>query len=124
MSSAVVDYIERDAVVATVQHYIDGGTSGKSADMRPAFHSDATIYGYVGPDLLAGSIQGLFEWVDGNEPASGLQARFAAVEIFDSVAAVRLELDNWSGHRFTDLLTLLKVDGEWKIVSKAFHLHA
>jgi hypothetical protein len=36
---------------------------------------------------------------------------------------VRLELDNWTGHRFTDMFTLLKVDGEWKIISKVFHLH-
>ena len=35
----------------------------------------------------------------------------------------RLEIDNWTGHRFTDLFTLLKVDGEWKIMNKVFHLH-
>jgi putative lumazine-binding protein len=32
--------------------------------------------------------------------------------------------DDWTGHRFTDLFTLLKVDGEWKIMNKVFHLHA
>jgi hypothetical protein len=37
---------------------------------------------------------------------------------------VRLELDNWTDHRYTDLFTLLKVDGEWKIMNKVFHLHA
>ena len=36
---------------------------------------------------------------------------------------MRLELDNWTGHRFSDLFTLLKVDGDWKIMNKAFHLH-
>ena len=34
-----------------------------------------------------------------------------------------LELDNWGLHRFTDLFTLLKVDGQWKIMNKVFHLH-
>jgi hypothetical protein len=34
-----------------------------------------------------------------------------------------IELDNWTGHRFTDLLSLLKTDGEWKIMNKVFHLH-
>lgn len=40
-----------------------------------------------------------------------------------TVATVRLEMDNWTGHRFTDFFTLLKVDGEWKIMNKVFHLH-
>ena len=31
---------------------------------------------------------------------------------------MRLELDNWTGYRFTDLFTLLKVDGEWNIMNK------
>ncbi len=40
------------------------------------------------------------------------------------MATVRLELDNWTSYRFTDMFTLLKVDGEWKIMNKVFHLHA
>jgi hypothetical protein len=71
-----------DAIAETVQRYVDGGRSGRAADMKPAFHPGATIFG-----------------------------------------PVRLELDNWTGHRFTDMFTLLKVDGEWKIISKVFHLH-
>ena len=91
--------------------------------MKPAFHEDATIFGYVGPDLFAGPIQKLFDWNDENGPATGLQARLASIDLIDTVATVRLELDNWTGHRFTDLFTLLKVDGEWKIMNKVFHLH-
>jgi len=40
------------------------------------------------------------------------------------VATARLELDDWTGYRFTDLFTLLKIDGQWKIMSKVFHLHS
>ena len=40
-----------------------------------------------------------------------------------TIATVRLELDDWTGHRFTDMFTLLKSNGEWKIISKVFHLH-
>ncbi|MCZ6822573.1 MAG: nuclear transport factor 2 family protein [Deltaproteobacteria bacterium] len=48
----------------------------------------------------------------------------ASIDLIDTAATVRLELDDWTGHRFTDLFTLLKVDGEWKIMSKVFHLYA
>jgi hypothetical protein len=123
MNNVPTELSDYDAIAQTVQHYIDGAKSGRGADMKPAFHQDATIFGYVGPDLFAGPIQGLFDWNDQNGPATGLQARIASIDIIGTIAAVRLETDNWTGHRFTDLFTLLKVDGEWKIMNKVFHLH-
>ncbi len=123
MSNAAKNGNEHDVIAEVVQRYIDGARSGKGDDMKPAFHEDATIFGYVGADLLAGPIQKLFDWNDENGPATGLQTRIADIDLIDTVATVRLELDNWTGHRFTDLFTLLKVDGKWKIMNKVFHLH-
>jgi len=117
------DLSEYDAIAKTVQIYIDGGKSGKGADMKAAFHPEATIFGYVGTELFAGPIQQLFDWNDQNGPATDLQGRITSIDLAGTVATVRLELDNWTGHRFTDFFTLLKVDGEWKIMNKVFHLH-
>ena len=124
MTNAPTNVNEHDAIAKTVQHYIDGAKSGKGDDMKPAFHKDATIFGYTGDDLFAGPIQQLFDWNDGNGPATELQARIASIDLIDTVATVRLELDNWTGSRFTDLFTLLKVDGKWQIMNKVFHLHS
>ncbi len=114
---------EYEAIANTVQHYLDGAKSGRGEEMKPAFHADATIFGYVGPDLFAGPIRQLFDWNIQNGPATELQSRIASIDLIGTIATVRLELDNWTGHRFTDLFTLLKVDGEWKIMNKVFHLH-
>ena len=124
MTDAQTNVNEHDAIAKTVQHYIDGARSGKGDDMKPAFHKDATIFGYAGDDLFAGSIQQLFDWNDGNGPATELEARIANINHIDTVATVRLELDNWTGSQFTDLFTLLKVDGKWQIINKVFHLHS
>ena len=124
MSTSPATVSDKDAITVTIQRYIDGGKSGRGAEMKDAFHPDATIFGYIGPDLFAGSIQKLFDWNDENGPATGLQARIASIDIEETIATARLELDNWTGHRFTDMFTLLKVDGEWKIISKVFYLHA
>ena len=124
MSNAPTNVNEHDAIATTIQHDLDGAKSGKGDDMRPAFHKDATIFGYTGPDLFAGPIQQLFDWNDENGPATKLQARIASIDLIDTVATVRLELDNWTGSRFTDLFTLLKVDGKWQIMNKVFHLHS
>ncbi len=123
MSNTTTTVTERDQIAEVLQYYIDGAKSGKGDDMKPAFHQDATVFGYVGPDLFAGPIAQLYTWNDENGPATELQARIASVDVTDTVATVRLELDNWTGYRFTDLFTLLKVDGEWKIMNKVFHLH-
>ena len=124
MSNTSTNVNEYGVIEKIIQHYLDGAKSGKGEDMKPAFHQDATIFGYAGPDLLAGPIQQLFDWNDENGPATGLKARIASIDLIGTVATVRLELDNWTGHRFTDLFTMLKVDGKWKIMNKVFHLHS
>ena len=122
--SASGDLSDQVGIAQAIQHYINGAKSGSGDDMKLGFHSQATIFGYVGDDLLAGPIQQLYDWNDANGPATELQARIANVDIAGTVATVRLELENWTGSRFTDLFTLLKVDGAWKIMNKVFHLHA
>jgi len=123
MTNAATTATDREAIAATIQKYVNGGISGRGADMQPAFHDGATIYGYIGDDLFGGPIQGLFDWNDSNGPAAGLKSNIANIDIEGTIATVRLELDNWTGHNFTDMFTLLKTEGEWKIISKVFYLH-
>jgi Putative lumazine-binding len=123
VANTATNLSDYDAITKTVQHYINGGKTAKTDEMKLAFHPGATIFGYIGSDLFAGPIQGLFDWNDQNGAATELEGRITSIDIVETVATVRLELDNWSGHRFTDMFTLLKVDGEWKIMNKVFHLH-
>ena len=124
MSKVTKEVNDYKAITETIQHYINGARSGKGDEMEPAFHRDATVFGYVGTDLLAGPIQILLDWNDNNGPAQELETHLARIDLIDTVATARLELDNWTGLRFTDLFTLLKVDGQWKIMNKVFHAHS
>ncbi len=123
MSNAPVQVSDRELIETTIHTYVNGGISGRGDDMKSAFHEGATIYGYIGPDLFGGPIQGLYDWIDGNGPAADLKSSIAHIDIEGTIATVRLELDDWTGHKFTDMFTLLKTDGEWKIISKVFYLH-
>jgi hypothetical protein len=114
---------DKDAIGLTLKTYIDGGISGRGDDMKPAFHANATIHGYIGEDLFGGPIQLLYEWIDSNEPAAELTHEITSIDSQETIATARVECHNWGGHRFTDMFTLLKTDGEWKIVSKVFYLH-
>jgi hypothetical protein len=59
-----------------------------------------------------------------NGSATELEAEITSIDLADTIATVRLELDNWTGQKFTDLFTLLRVDGTWKMMNKVFHPYA
>ena len=124
MNSGSDDMAEYEAIARSVQHYIDGARAGNGATMKVAFHDDAQIFGFASDGLFAAPIQQLFDRVDKTGPAPDTQARIASIEIANTVATVRLELDRWAGRRFTDFFTLLKIDGTWTIMNKVFHLHS
>ncbi|MDT8439888.1 MAG: nuclear transport factor 2 family protein [Wenzhouxiangellaceae bacterium] len=106
-----------------MQTYIEGGRSGSVDSLRPIFHPLATICGYVGSDLFAGPIEMFYDWHAENGPAADLEVGDSRVDVEGSAASVRIELDNWTGHRFTDFFTLVRIDGRWQIMSKVFYLH-
>jgi hypothetical protein len=120
---------EYDKIAQTMQMYIDGSKQGKSELMGPAFHTNASFFGYAGGQLAVGT-EFLFDWIDKNGPAPNIEPRIVSVDILDSVAVVRLEVAGWSGKlagsgvRMSDLFTLLKTPEGWKIIQKAFHWHA
>lgn len=115
---------EVQAIVEVIELYVAGARSKVSATMRHAFSDDATIFGYAGQDLFSGSMTQLYTWHEGNGPAESLRSQITSIDVIETVAIVRVELDDWTGLRFTDLLSMLKVAGQWRIVNKVFHLHA
>ena len=114
---------DESLIKKTIQYYINGAISGKGEDMKPAFHNEASIFGYIGDDLFSGPIKNLFDWIDENPAAEELKTKIVNIDIEGTVASVRLESENWSGYKFTDLFNLLKLNNQWKIMNKVFHLH-
>jgi len=118
-----VDLKDYEAIAETLQDYVDGARSPSANQMKRAFHPSAQIFGHLGDHLLADPIEALFEWHEENGPATDVVVQFSILDVSETIAVVRVEADNWTGHRFTDYLSLLKVDGKWAIVNKIFHAH-
>ena len=120
---------EHDAITRTMHCYVAGARAGDGDLMRPAFHPSATISGYCQGVEYSGSVEHVFQWVTANGPAPNINPRFARIEIIESIAVVHLEVQHWSGKlaganaRASDVFTLLKWNGEWKITHKLFHWH-
>src|SRR5689334_115370 len=121
--------LEHDAITRTMDRYIAGARAGDGDLMRPAFHPEATISGYCQGVEYIGSIEHVFSWITANGPAPDIEPRFARIEIIETIALVHLEVRRWSGRlagtncRASDVFTLLKLDGDWKITHKLFHWH-
>jgi Putative lumazine-binding len=121
--------VEHDAITRTMHRYIAGARAGDGELMRPAFHPSATISGYCQGVEYTGSVEHVFRWINENGPAPHLSPRFARIEIIESIAVVHLEVQRWSGRlagansRASDVFTLLKWNGDWKITHKLFHWH-
>jgi hypothetical protein len=121
--------VEHDAITRTMHRYIAGAREGNGDLMRPAFHPSATISGYCQGIEYTGSVEHVFKWVTQNGPAPNISPRFARIEIIEGIAVVHLEVQHWSGKlagadaRASDVFTLLRWNGEWKITHKLFHWH-
>jgi hypothetical protein len=120
---------EHDAITRVMDCYIRGVRAGDADFIRPAFHSEATISGFCQGAEYGGSIKHVFDWISANGPAPDVQARFARIEIIETISLVHLEVRGWSGKlvgankRASDVFSLLKLRGEWKITHKLFHWH-
>jgi len=118
----VQDY---QAISEVLTKYIDGCKQAKSSIMKPAFNSQATIFGVDGDGkLTGGAIQELFDGIDtAFHPSPEAQSVIVKVDIVGNAASARVDSNDVSGFCFSDFFNLLKVDGKWTIVSKIYHTH-
>jgi hypothetical protein len=114
------------AISEVLNKYIEGCKQAKSSIMKSAFSPQATMYS-VGPDgkMTGGAIPILFEGIDKDfRPSPDATAAITRIEIVGTAASARIDANDMSGISFTDFFHLLKVDGQWTVVSKIFQAHA
>jgi hypothetical protein len=114
---------EREAIVNTVQLYIDGASKGDIDKLKEAFHEQAWMFGSLGGTRYDVPITSMIE-MSATQPLDsdgGYRARITSVEQLGDVATATVEEDGcWGGISFVDFFTLAKIDGTWKIVNKTF----
>lgn len=113
---------EVEAAKAPLQNYIRAHETGNADFMRKAFTSDAKIVGYMGGKMISWSLEQYAGRFSG-KPANDEAQRRRSFEILDLVgdAAVGKVVLDYPTVKFVDYMTLLKIDGEWKIVNKSFN---
>ena len=68
------------------------------------------------------SIQQFYDNVDSVAAGDEFKSRMDVLLLEESLAVVRVLEESWGGRiDFTDVLLMLKMDGEWKAVAKAYN---
>jgi hypothetical protein len=118
----VVPTQDYDDVVATVAKYVEGLRVGKADEVARAFHEEAVMYGFTNGELLGGPISNLYDFVTTNGDAPEIKTRLDVIGITPTTAVVKVDMERDAiGADYTDFHTLLKQDGEWKVIAKVYH---
>ena len=113
-------------VESIARKFIEAVKNGNSEIVKPYFYEKATFFGQLNEnEYQSGSIQGFYDTIDKmGTCGDDYIARVDVLNIEKTIATVRVIEDNWHGYKFTDLLILNKVNGEWKIVAKVYDTFA
>ncbi|MGB7925880.1 MAG: nuclear transport factor 2 family protein [Pyrinomonadaceae bacterium] len=114
---------EEAAVRQTLDYYLQGHATGNGEFFKKAFHPEAKLFWIRDGQFSTRTSAEFIAGASGKPAADEAQRKrsIASVDITGNAAIAKIILDYPSG-RFTDYMSLLKVDGEWKIVNKTFIL--
>src|ERR1044072_9981272 len=122
LASARAAGAEDAAVRKALDFYFQGHATGDGEYFKKAFHPEAKLFAIRDGKFWQLPSADYIARATG-KPAADEASRKRTVESLDitgNVAVAKLVLD-YPEPRLTDYMTLLKVDGDWKIINKAFH---
>ena len=112
---------EYPAVAQAVNYYLEGGTNNDFETLKKAFHETATMKFIAnGEEYREVNALEFFESGMKPGPKQNRETRIVSVDIAGDAAFAKLEIE-YPTFTFVDYMHLLKIDGEWKIVSKIFY---
>lgn len=113
---------EYEAVREAAMKFVRSVAEGDSSHARTLFVDEAVLFGYLDGKLEHGSIEQFYHNVDTVGAGADFKARVDVLAVEETVAVVRVLEEKWGGRiDFTDFLLMLKIDGEWKCVAKAYN---
>lgn len=121
--TAWADESEKAAARIPLENYLKGHATGNPEFMKKAFHTEGKLIFIRDGKYSTRSFEEYIAGMSG-KPAADEPARkrwIESIDISGNSGVGKIILDYPTG-RFTDYMTLLKIDGEWKIVNKSFSL--
>ena len=113
---------EEAAVRAALEHYLLGHATGDGAHHAMVFHPESKLFWIRGDTLNTRTSADYIAGASGSPAEDEDQRRreITMVDVTGDAAVAKIVLD-YPDALITDYMSLLKIDGEWKIVNKTFN---
>ena len=123
--SASAQVGEKDAVRVPLENYIKAHATGDPEFARKAFHSEGNMIWIRDGKYSSETFDSFIKRAFVGKPAADEEKRkdgrkIEAIDVSGNAAVARIVLD-YPSVKFVDYMTLLKINGEWKIVNKSFY---
>lgn len=113
---------DMEAVRVPLENYLKGHATGDGEFMKKAFHTDGQLIFIRDGKYTTRSFADYIAGMPGKPAADEAKRKrwIESVEVVGNAAFAKIILD-YPSVKFTDYMSLLKIDGEWKIVNKTFY---
>jgi hypothetical protein len=113
---------EDAAARVPLENYLKGHATGDGDYMRKAFHPEAKVFSYRDGKLnQMTSAEFAARFTGKPAPDEAQRKRWIESVKITGAAGIGVIVLDYPATKFTDYMSLLKVDGEWKIINKTFH---
>ncbi|WP_299261212.1 nuclear transport factor 2 family protein [uncultured Aquimarina sp.] len=119
ITATVAQESDRNLIEQTVNYYLEGGTNNDFETLKRAFHKTASMK-YINNGYQEVNAINFFKKVMKPGPKQNRKTNIASIDVSGHAASARLEIE-YATFTFIDYMNLLKIDDEWKIVSKVFY---
>jgi hypothetical protein len=114
---------EDEQIREAIEYYFKAHSTGNGEYLREAFHPVANLYFVRDNELAQFSLEEYIALFDGS-PEDDEDQRIRNIDKIDisgnaAIATITLDYPN---AMYTDYMSMLKIDGQWKIVNKTFYL--
>jgi hypothetical protein len=113
---------EEAAVREAIEHYFRGHATGQGEHFRKVFHPDAKLFAIREGKYWQLTSEEYIKNASGKAPDDEAQRKrsIESIDISGNAAIAKIVLD-YPKVKFTDYMSLLKIDGVWRIVNKTFY---
>ncbi|MEQ1645479.1 MAG: nuclear transport factor 2 family protein [Pyrinomonadaceae bacterium] len=121
VGASAAQHPDAEAVRIPLENYLKGHATGDGEYFKKAFHTEGNLIWIRDGKYTTRSFAEYIAGASGKPPADEAQRkrRIGTVEVVGNAAVATIILD-YPTVKFTDYMTLLKINGEWKIVNKTF----
>ena len=119
----LADEREKEKVKIALENYLQGHATGNPEFMKKAFYAEGKMIFIRDGKYSTRTFDEYIAGMKDGKPAPDEDKRkrwIESVDVAGNAAVGKIILD-YPTVKFVDYMTLLKIDGEWKIVNKSFY---